>query len=100
MASTTEKPVLFDLVHPTSATVVPDASMLLYEAMTRHTRRQSVNDSAGASDADDARAQSWYWTAHWQETEREADEDLAAGRSQRFESGEDFLSALRDLAAE
>ena len=30
----------------------------------------------------------------WQQMEREADEDLAAGRVERFESGEDFLAAL------
>ena len=38
--------------------------------------------------------QSWFWTREWQEREREADEDLAAGRVTRFESDEDFLAEL------
>jgi hypothetical protein len=36
----------------------------------------------------------WFWTREWQEKEREADEDLTAGRSTRYESDEDFLAAL------
>lgn len=38
--------------------------------------------------------QAWFWTREWQEKEREADEDLAAERSTRYESDEDFLAAL------
>jgi hypothetical protein len=38
--------------------------------------------------------QAWFWTREWQEKEREADEDLTAGRSTRYESDEDFLAAL------
>jgi len=38
--------------------------------------------------------QAWFWTREWQEREREADEDLAAGRVTRFESDEDFLTEL------
>jgi AbrB family looped-hinge helix DNA binding protein len=40
-------------------------------------------------------AQAWFWTPEWQEKEREADEDIAAGRVERFESDEEFLAALR-----
>jgi hypothetical protein len=32
--------------------------------------------------------------ASWQQREREADEDLAAGRATRYESDEQFLAAL------
>lgn len=39
-------------------------------------------------------SQAWFWTPEWQVMEREADEDIAAGRVQRFESDEDFLAAL------
>jgi hypothetical protein len=39
-------------------------------------------------------AQAWFWTQEWQEREREADADLAAGRVTRFESDEDFLAEL------
>lgn len=42
--------------------------------------------------------QAWFWTREWQEREREADEDLAAGRVTRFESDEDFLAALDERA--
>jgi antitoxin PrlF len=38
--------------------------------------------------------QAWFWTPQWQQGEREADADLAAGRTQTFNSGEDFLDAL------
>jgi hypothetical protein len=38
--------------------------------------------------------QAWFWTRKWQERERAADKDLAAGRMTRFESDEDFLAAL------
>ena len=38
--------------------------------------------------------QAWFWTREWQEREREADEDLAAGRMTRFEGDEEFLAAL------
>ena len=39
--------------------------------------------------------QAWFWTPEWQAGERRADEDLAAGRVERFESAEEFLAALR-----
>jgi antitoxin PrlF len=42
--------------------------------------------------------QAWFWSAEWQAGEREADEDLAAGRVESFESGEEFLGALRSRA--
>ena len=38
--------------------------------------------------------QAWLWTREWQQREREADKDLAAGRATRFESDEDFLAEL------
>jgi len=41
--------------------------------------------------------QAWFWTPEWQAKEREADEDLAAGRMETFHSGEEFLDALRKL---
>ena len=42
--------------------------------------------------------QAWFWTPEWQAGEREADADLAAGRSETFESGEEFVRALRSIA--
>ncbi len=38
--------------------------------------------------------QAWFWTSEWQEGEREADEDIAAGRVTRYDSDEQFLAAL------
>jgi hypothetical protein len=38
--------------------------------------------------------QAWFWTREWQQREREADKDLAAGRVTRFDSDEEFLEAL------
>ena len=41
--------------------------------------------------------QAWFWAARWQAMERQADEDVAAGRVTRHESTEDFLASLDDL---
>jgi hypothetical protein len=38
--------------------------------------------------------QAWVWTPEWQDQLRSALEDLAAGRTRHFESGEDFLASL------
>ncbi len=40
----------------------------------------------------------WYWTEAWQKGEREADEDIRAGRGEVFLSSEAFLSALEALS--
>jgi hypothetical protein len=52
--------------------------------------RLLVEIAAGRIDPE----QAWFWTREWQEKEREADADLAAGRTTRYESDEDFLAAL------
>lgn len=44
--------------------------------------------------------QAWFWTADWQAGEREADADIEAGRTETFESGESFLSALQDRSTQ
>jgi hypothetical protein len=41
------------------------------------------------------RSQAWVWTPEWQAKEREADEHIAAGLGEVFESDEEFLAALR-----
>lgn len=40
--------------------------------------------------------QAWFWTPEWQAGERRADEELAAGLGERFESDEEFLAALEE----
>ena len=40
------------------------------------------------------RNQAYFWTETWQEGEREAGEDLRAGRSERFETLEDLIADL------
>ncbi|MCP9484388.1 MAG: AbrB/MazE/SpoVT family DNA-binding domain-containing protein [Gaiellaceae bacterium MAG52_C11] len=40
--------------------------------------------------------QAWFWTPAWQAGEREAADDLNAGRSRVFESSEEFLASLDD----
>ena len=40
--------------------------------------------------------QAWYWAHEWQEGEREADADLAPGRTRVFQSDEEFLASLED----
>jgi len=39
-------------------------------------------------------SQAWFWQKEWQAGEREASEDIAVGRTTRFESDEDFLESL------
>ena len=39
--------------------------------------------------------QAWFWTPEWQAGEREADADRAGDRHESFESGEEFVEALR-----
>ena len=42
--------------------------------------------------------QAWFWTPTWQAGEREADADRAAGRVERFDSGEALMAGLRSVA--
>jgi len=40
--------------------------------------------------------QAWFWTKEWQEGEREADEDIKAGRvSQVFDTAKEAIRALK-----
>lgn len=41
------------------------------------------------------RDQLWYWTPEWQEKEREADEDKAAGRVKSFKSAAAMIKSVR-----
>lgn len=43
-------------------------------------------------------SQAWFWTPECQSGEREADEDIAAGRVQRSGSDEEFLASLDEDA--
>ena len=38
--------------------------------------------------------QAWFWTREWQEKEREADDDLAAGRATTYKTDDELLGAL------
>jgi AbrB family looped-hinge helix DNA binding protein len=38
--------------------------------------------------------QAWFWTAAWQAGEREASEELEAGKGEIYESSDDFLASL------
>lgn len=38
--------------------------------------------------------QAWFWTPEWQAKEREADEDIVAGRVHEFDSTDAFLAEL------
>ena len=39
-------------------------------------------------------SQSWFWTDAWQQGEREASAEMAAGRGTTFDSAEEFLASL------
>jgi hypothetical protein len=40
------------------------------------------------------KSQAWYWTKEWQEAEKEASEDIEAGRVKTFDSVEGLLEDL------
>lgn len=42
--------------------------------------------------------QAWFWTERWQKGEREADEDIRAGRVQHFDNAEDAIASLHQTA--
>lgn len=42
------------------------------------------------------KSQAWYWTPEWQAAEREADEDIAAGRYKTTDSLNELLQDLED----
>lgn len=39
-------------------------------------------------------SQAWFWTERWQTLERQADADVANGRTAQFESADAFLTEL------
>jgi AbrB family looped-hinge helix DNA binding protein len=41
------------------------------------------------------REQLWFWTPEWQEGEREADADLAAGRTKTFKNAKQAIKWLK-----
>lgn len=43
-----------------------------------------------------ARSQLYFWTRRWQEGERQAEEDIRAGRVQEFEDIEDLIKSLEE----
>ena len=39
-------------------------------------------------------SQTWFWSDRWQAMEREADDDVRAGRVRRFNSADEFFAEL------
>ena len=60
---------------PVDVEVVPEGILL---------RPQKVIDAS----------QAWFWAPAWQAGERQADEDIAAGRVTTHSSGDEFLDSL------
>jgi len=57
---------------------------------------QAKPESKQESSQDHDPLQAWFWTPDWQEGERDADTELAAGRGTIYMSGEEFLAALKE----
>jgi len=53
---------------------------------------QRLNEEAIFND------QSWYWTPEWQAAEKEADEDISAGRISRFKNVNNAIKFLHEQA--
>jgi antitoxin MazE len=44
--------------------------------------------------------QAWFWTERWQTMEQEAEDDITAGRTETFDTADEFLADLEREAAE
>ncbi len=44
--------------------------------------------------------QAWFWTERWQQLERGVDEHVKRGEVERFDSSEEFLSSLDEVATD
>lgn len=44
--------------------------------------------------------QAWFWTERWQAMEQDAEGDIASGRTETFDSAEDFVADLKREATE
>ena len=44
--------------------------------------------------------QAWFWSAKWQEMEREAEDDLAAGRYEDFDTLDSFIAEVERIVKE
>lgn len=42
------------------------------------------------------KAQSWFWTKKWQDAEKEADEDMRAGRVKTFDNADNLMKDLEE----
>jgi hypothetical protein len=73
--------------------VAADRDVLLSEA--REARRQAF-DTMRELNPD----QAWFWTEKWQAGEREADRQIAAGETIRFESAEALEAAFAEIDTE
>jgi len=63
---------------------------------TEYERVKAMLDALPLSDEDPA----IFWGPNWKEDLQEAEEDIAAGRVERFYSDEEFLAALERMHAE
>lgn len=59
----------------------------------------SLEDMRDFFRTDPAADQAWYWEADWRAGELEADDDIAEGRTEVFDSTDDFVDSLRALRA-
>jgi DNA-binding helix-hairpin-helix protein with protein kinase domain len=77
---------------------LPDELSADREALLVHTRevRRQAFDRMRELNPD----QIWFWTEEWQAGEREADRQIAAGETIRFESGEALEAAFAEIDAE
>jgi hypothetical protein len=69
------------------------------EKRARQRGYQATGDYVRAlieSDLEDDADQAYFWTKEWQAGEREADEDIAAGRVETFNTMDDLIADLMD----
>jgi antitoxin PrlF len=90
--------------HPGSYTTLRKKGSLTIPAAVRKAARLAEGDPVYVTMTEEGillkpqklvdATQAWFWESSWQAREREADEDLAAGRTVRHGSSDEFLGAL------
>jgi len=80
----------------TLAEIAVQHGLTAQQYIERYIEAWTAHVADGALDPD----QAWFWTPEWQAGEGAADADIAAGRSTRYESDEEFLAALEARVAD
>lgn len=79
-----------------SQVTIPVSLIPELEAWGRLTTRlfSRLREQAGMTQKGVPKGQAWYWTKQWQRWEREADDEIAAGKMKGFDTVEKLIADL------